>query len=355
VVRENGRLVAVLKLAGDVTASQPEHDLWFEGETPCMRDGTPLKFIIETGPRPLTQTIQASFRFSLRPESGGEYEDHYQQITTYISLLMHHARAIKPDVEAQRHRVVPPEEEDDSVFRYVDTASSRARISLISDRLRINKVAIIGLGGTGSYILDLVAKTPVREIHLFDGDYFLQHNAFRAPGAPSISELEAKPKKVDYLHGIYDRMRAGIYPHAYHLTTENADELEGFGFAFVAIDTGGTKRGIIQRLEEIGLAFVDVGMGVYEASGSLGGIVRTTTSRAGFRSHVWEKGRIPFQDDDDADEYDQNIQIADLNALNAALAVIRWKKHAGFYTNLEDEHYSAYTIDGNHLVNEDSA
>jgi hypothetical protein len=37
-----------------------------------------------------------------------------------------------------------------------------------------------GLGGTGSYILDLVSKTPVNEILLFDSDDFLQHNAFRS-------------------------------------------------------------------------------------------------------------------------------------------------------------------------------
>lgn len=353
-VREDGRLIAVLKLSGDVTAPQPEHDLWFEGERPCMRDGTPFGFIIETGARSLTQTVSATYRFSLRPEGGGEYDDHYQQVTTYVALLMAHARAIKPGVDAQRHRVVPPEPEDDSVFRYVDTASSRARISLISDKLRLGKIAIVGLGGTGSYILDSVAKTPVREIHLFDGDDFLQHNAFRAPGAPSITELEARSKKVDYLFGIYDRMRIGIEPHPYHLTAENADELAGFDFAFVAIDAGSTKRGLIHKLEELELPFIDVGMGIYEVDGSLDGILRTTTSTPAMRAHVWQKNRIPFHDEEAVGEYDQNIQIAELNALNAALAVVRWKKHVGFYTDLEHEHFSAYTIDGNHVVNEDS-
>ena len=60
-------------------------------------------------------------------------------------------------------------------------------------------VAIIGLGGTGGYILDFVAKTPVKQIRLFDPDVFLSHNAFRAPGAPMLEELRDAPKKVDYL------------------------------------------------------------------------------------------------------------------------------------------------------------
>lgn len=56
---------------------------------------------------------------------------------------------------------------------------------------------------------------------------------------------------------------------------------------------------------------------------------------------------------EDNNEYSRNIQIADLNALNAALAVIKWKKIFGFYGDLEHEHFSTYDIDGNHLNNED--
>jgi hypothetical protein len=41
---------------------------------------------------------------------------------------------------------------------------------------------------------------------------------------------------------------------------------------------------------------------------------------------------------------------ADLNALNAALAVIKWKKLACFYQDLDHEHHSTYTIGGNMLL-----
>ena len=50
-------------------------------------------------------------------------------------------------------------------------------------------------------------------------------------------------------------------------------------------------------------------------------------------------------------EYERNVQIVELNALNAALAVIRWKKFRGFYLDLEGEMQSTYTLDGNHLIN----
>ncbi len=54
-------------------------------------------------------------------------------------------------------------------------------------------------------------------------------------------------------------------------------------------------------------------------------------------------------------DYSQNIQIADLNALHAALAVIKWKKLVGFYLDLEKEHFSVYASSDNNLINEDQA
>jgi hypothetical protein len=46
---------------------------------------------------------------------------------------------------------------------------------------------------------------------------------------------------------------------------------------------------------------------------------------------------------------------ADLNALNATLAVIKWKKIRGFYRDLEREHHSTYTTDGNMMLSSDAA
>ncbi len=57
-------------------------------------------------------------------------------------------------------------------------------------------MAIIGVGGTGSYILDLIAKTSVKEIHLFDGDTFDSHNAFRSPGIATLDEVNQREFKT---------------------------------------------------------------------------------------------------------------------------------------------------------------
>src|SRR5208283_2007647 len=116
------------------------------------------------------------------------YKDHYEKMTTYAAIISNPARTIDPHATAQTFPVIEAEDED-SVFHYLDTASSRAEITAVTRKLELKKLAIVGVGGTGSYVLDLTAKTPVKEIHLFDGDGFLQHNGFRSPGAPSSEEL----------------------------------------------------------------------------------------------------------------------------------------------------------------------
>jgi tRNA A37 threonylcarbamoyladenosine dehydratase len=87
----------------------------------------------------------------------------------------------------------------ESPFKYIDTWSSRYDIQEINNKLKDEKVAIIGLGGSGSDILDFLSKRPVNDVHLFDGVRFCTHNAFRAPGAPSIDRLNDSLDKVNIL------------------------------------------------------------------------------------------------------------------------------------------------------------
>lgn len=60
---------------------------------------------------------------------------------------------------------------------------------------------------------------------------------------------------------------------------------------------------------------------------------------------------MPLTGSTDDAVYAQNIQTAELNALNAVLAITRWKRARGFYTDLEHEVSSTYIIDGNAITN----
>lgn len=353
-VHDDGMLVMPLTLAGDTAQPPTDHTASFVGQVPCDAGGKPLdKIINNTDPRDLGGGLTACCYFSAKPHTSTQaYVDYYDKVTTYVALITGPAQFLQPDVTARRHRPVAAEP-DDGPFNYVDTATSRAGTDAINDRVRGDHIGIVGLGGTGQYILDLTTKTPVAEIHTFDGDRFLTHNAFRGPGAPTVDQLDAAPYKVDHFAEIYGNMHRGIVPHASHVDETNVDVLRGLDFVFVSIDDGEAKKVIIDALELLGIPFIDVGMGVDEIDGKLTGVLRTTTSTPARRNHV--AGRISFAGADGDDEYRANIQIAELNALNAALAVVRWKKLRGIYADLEREHHSCYAIDGNHIVNDERA
>jgi hypothetical protein len=279
------------------------------------------------------------------------YQDYYQKMSTYATIIAGAAAAISPGATPRLFR--QPDAEDESVFNYLETASDRAGVGALTARLEAERIAIVGVGGTGSYVLDQVAKTPVREIRLIDSDEFLQHNAFRAPGAPSIDNLREVQKKVDYFGSIYSRMHRGIVAHAVQLDASTIHLLDGVTFAFLCMDAGDSKRLAVQKLEALGVPFVDVGMGLELVNGSLGGILRVTASTPHKRDHV--RARVGFEGGDAENVYASNIQVADLNMLNAALAVIKWKKIRGFYRDLENEYHCSYTTDGNMLLNGDHA
>lgn len=348
-----GMLVSSLTTAGERTAPPGDHVVWFVGECPCDARGVKLsQIIINENEQRLADGLTAQYQFSSKPVGTGVYPDYYSKMTTYAAILTSQAQAVKPDATARTFPVVTATEEE-SVFEYIDTASSRAGIVMASRKLELGRVAIVGVGGTGSYVLDLVAKTPVKEIHLFDGDELLSHNAFRAPGAASVTELTARPRKVDYWKGVYSKMRRGIHARSYYVVAENVAELQGMDFVFLCIDGGEAKRSIAGALEAAGVAFVDVGMGVELVDDSLRGVIRVTASTPSKRDHF--AARAPMAPVGLNDEYDTNIQVCDLNALNAALAVIKWKKLCGFYLDFEREHHSDYAISSNALVSEESS
>jgi hypothetical protein len=343
-----GTLISSLTMAGDETRTPDTHVVFFDGDYPCRADGTPIQGIAHqtNAAINLGHGLTARQAFSSKPEGG--YTDYYHKMTSYAGILSGPAAVLKPGTTSKVFRC--PEDEENSVFNYIETASDRAGIGALTERLEDECVAIIGVGGTGSYVLDFVAKAPVREIRLFDADEFLQHNAFRAPGAASIEELREAPRKVDYLKRIYSRMHRGIVAHPVLLDATNLHLLDGVTFAFLSLDAGDSKLLIVQKLEAIGASFVDVGMGLELDEGSLGGILRVTASTPDHRDHV-HQGRIPFVGGGANDLYSSNIQVADLNALNAVLAVVKWKKIRGFYRDLEREHHCTYTTDGNMLLN----
>jgi molybdopterin/thiamine biosynthesis adenylyltransferase len=206
--------------------------------------------------------------------------------------------------------------------------TSRAEIRELASRFEDQIVAIIGLGGTGAYVLDYLAKSRVGQIRGFDGDMFHVHNAFRAPGRTIQDELGKS--KAEVLQGRYENFRHGLTLHTTYIDETSTAALDGVTFAFVCVDKGSSRARIFDLLISFGIPFIDVGMGLKKKPTGLSGLVRTTYYSTQQASDVRDRGFAALVDEPD-DLYRSNIQIAELNALNAALAVIKYKQIVSFY------------------------
>lgn len=339
-----GTLVSPISLNGDITIKPETHVAYFIGEYPCDINGGHLKMVIQKDRRELVAGVTYDCTMSAKDD----YPDHYEKITRYLKHICGPVEQLYPDATAKTFEFVAHETED-TVFEYVDTNAARAMIHPITNKLSGQKIAIVGLGGTGSYLLDFLAKCPVDEIHLFDGDNFLQHNAFRSPGAAQKKVFFDHLKKVDYYHRIYSSMHKHIHPHSYELNESNVHELSEMTFVFMSIDPSDNKAIILKYLEQKNISFIHCGISLTEIDQKIKGQVKTTARiKDGFNDFAKWISNVK-QDN----IYDQNIQIAELNAMSAVFAIIKWKKLFGVYHDLDKELYSSYTIFTNETISED--
>jgi len=325
-----GAIVTKLVFVDEEQVKQDDHQIYFAGSVPYNLEGKPIPNL-GGGPTKLALTeacndvvIQRSF--SKKPTDGGKFKDFFEKIESYVTIISGPAIELY-NVTPYTFRIVE-EVVPDPVFRFHDTLTSRAEIGDLSVKFKNDVIAVIGLGGTGAYILDFLVKTPAQEIRGFDHDEYYVHNAYRSPGRLTPAELGNK--KADVYHSRYENFRNGLSVKPKFLDASCTEDLEGVTFAFVCVDKGSSRAGIFDLLISKGIPFIDVGMGLNRKRGSLNGQLRTTYYSADKGQNVRDKELAPLTDNPD-DLYKTNIQISELNALNACLAVIRFKQLRGFY------------------------
>lgn len=330
------------------------HQVWFDGPFPCYADGSTMETLRHSDVLggEVAPGVPARFHFSNKAVDFKGYETHWDQLMHYWRLITDQARVIDSNCTVPfgaGHITVAATQ---TPFRYPDAASARGNFMNTSNRLALPRVAIVGLGGTGSFVLDHIAKTPVREIHLFDGDTFEVHNAFRAPGA--APEIAFGTMKVAYFAALYAPMRNGLVEHPNYVDETNVALLQAFDFVFVCVDNGPARKLICTKLIEYQVPFVDCGMDLsIAANEQIYGTCRATFCTPQKSNHFWS--RAPTMQEAGDAMYDANIQISDANAVNALLAVMRWKQHFGFYAMPHPWHQLEFMIQTNGVAKGDLA
>lgn len=337
-------------------AYQDDHQIYFAGGAPHQLDGTPVPQLADRAATvalsDASKDVVVERRFSNKRKGTDGYLDFFDKIEHYAGLISGPAMEKYRGATPYTFRQVASAEPD-SIFKLHDTLTSRAKITDLSARFRSDVVAVIGLGGTGAYLLDFLVKTPVKEIRAFDLDPFHIHNAYRSPGSLHLDELGKE--KAEVYRGRYENFRHGFVTKSKFIDATCAEDLDGVTFAFVCVDKGSSRAGIFELLIARGIPFIDVGIGLFrqkgEFAGTLNGLVRTTYYPAGSGQRVREKELAPLSDAED-DIYRTVIQISEVNALNACLAIIRFKQLRGFYTQEIGFYHSMFGLGDVSLDNE---
>ena len=262
----------------------------------------------------------------------GEYVDGWHALAVYTVRV-----AGEVGVEEREHI--------ERIFKFPIAGGDARDIQLWRDRARGQQIGIVGLGGVGLWILDLMSKTDVREIKIWDGDEIEGRNLVRAPGWASQDAIGKN--KADYFGEQYGRIRTGISIRGQYWHSGNPeDTFDGLDFVFVAVDKTETRTALCERLEENEIAFIDVGMGIERREERVRGSCQVFFS--GEEPGRWRIG-IPTAEGAGEQDY-HALQLADLGALNAALAVGIWRRHVGQYEEEEKDWLVRYRIENNDLL-----
>ena len=165
----------------------------------------------------------------------------------------------------------------------------------------------------------------------------------RAPGAPTVEEMEScrtgSLRKVDYYRSKYSSLREGIYPHAVRVdspaTFSQFLAAHPIDCAFVCIDQAtegdSPRQDVVYRaLSAASVPFIDSGVSITVEDGAVRGAVTTSVYGAG--SMAWKDGIPSARVEGDVPGY-RNVQLPEVNALAASLAVMEWRRRTEQYVS----------------------
>ena len=320
------------------------HQMYFIGDQPYDQEGRVLFKGQNASATPLFDGKVSSFYWSWKPhDAQGRMRDYtslYEKFSDYIVYVAGPVEAKFPHFKVTPFEAIGAGDSN-CPFPFADMNSARANLGTLDAKLAEDRIVIIGAGGTGSYVFDLMSKTRVKAIRLIDFDILDLHNAFRMPGATRREEL-GQPK-VRVIEQRYEGWHSGAEVLEAELDGTSAEAIGDATFAFLAVDKVGPRRDIAKLLLARGIPLAVVGMGLHHGKGGLVGMVDTTLLDQDTPRDVLDE-IVGDALVDIPDEYQRNIQTVELNAMNAAMAVFMYKKYRGYFAGDRPVCQASFTL-----------
>ena len=145
--------------------------------------------------------------------------------------------------------------------------------------------------------------------------------------------------KWDYYHSKYASFREGIYPHAVRVDSPSIFgeflSAHPIDYAFVCIDQlteGDSPRQdvVYCALSAAAVPFIDSGVSITVEDRAVGGVVTTSAYDAG--SVAWKDAIPNARVEGNVPGY-RNVQLPEVNALAASLAVMEWRRRTEQYVS----------------------
>ena len=225
-------------------------------------------------------------------------------------------------------------------------AVDRAQMKEWRDKLADEIVGIVGVGGTGSYILDLVSKSGISRILIWDSDVLEERNTRRGVGSVSYGCSNLGRNKAQFLAKQYDSSSCEVIPYPNDFPGPDASVICDLSFVFIAVDEDESRTTVRRIMHENKIPYIDVGMGVRIENGVLTGSCQAVLCP---RDPAEIQGLIPEGGLAVGKQAYRNLQVSEVHALNAALAVVMWRRFRGQYP-AQDHLLSRYSIDWNTLA-----
>ena len=265
-----------------------------------------------------------------------DYEDAWEALNNYVTQVyaLFLGRSASPKEAAQRPYTF--DVLGDQLPEAVEWRSLLAQ----------ERVTIVGLGGVGAWIADLVVKADPREVHSWDYDCIEPKNILRMPGGSDPNVWIDRPK-AEWFQETYSIIHKNVHGHNARVLPENVREVvEKTTFAFVAMDDADDRMMVCDTLANVGIPFVVVGLSLVRKEKRVKVSMRIVTAHVGVSS--WRVA-VPQVGQAGQDDYG-SLDLPDVYSMAAGWAIQSWRKMRGQFWQETREECLDYSASDQSLI-----